>query len=510
MTEDRQENKWAVWLAVAALVVIAGGLRGWKLDGECYYSDECASVQHLSAGSLSEFLSRVRTSDPPMTPAFFVLEYGWSRMVGQGAARLRLLPLFLGLLAIPLLYLLGALVYGRRGGLAAAMFFTFSLTQIYYSQEMRPYALVLVLALLSLIALWHGLRKEQARRWWALHWLCNILLPWCHLFTVFFVLSQGCYLLAWSAQRRRWTVPFWWGLSQVPNAVLLFLWVHSINYAELSTAASWRLEIVHSYLQPLSDFLEFAGAGVPLFRDMPLAGGRNMAAIMWRFFGLLVLLYLVLNAWRGARRLRRGADPEAGRVWESFLFVVTLLAVPSVTLFLVSALVYSCHSSRYVLYGSIPFALLLGGCVALLPGKWARGLVVASILAVQCINLAVHPKPWRPDTVAAAGYLETRTGKDAHLTVHHASDIPSLLLASPKGFPARVIDGVVHLDEIVPAFQESARQAEKDNWLLVSTHQLALEKLAAVEDGLRAGGWTLERAQFGEVNPIYVYRVYRP
>ena len=498
--------RWSIWAALAAIIVLAAVLRVWGLRGECFYSDECASTRHLGAPSLVQFLTLVRSADPPMTPVFFVLEYGWARLVGQDPARLRLLPLFFGLVAVPLVYLLGRLVHGRAGGLAAALFFSCSLPQIYYAQEMRPYALVLVLTLLALIALWQALHRQRAGVWWLLHWTCCTLVVWCHLFTVFFLAGVGVFLLLLAVMRRRWSLPLWWGLSQAPNALLLLLWVRSINYGELAVAASWRLEIVHSYLQPLSDWLLFAGAGVPLFRDMPLAGGMHMAGLLWRFFAVVFLLYLALSAWRMMPSRTRGGVADR----TAFVFVTTLLCVPSLLLFAVSATVYACHGSRYVLYGSIPFALMVGGAVALLPRRWMRAVLVAAITAVQVANLGVHPKPWRPDARAAARHLQTMAGPDAVLTACVAADIPSLVMADEKGLPMRRIIGCERIEDLASVFENGEPARAPENWLIVWTHQRQPESLKPFEASLRAAGWNMDRVQFGTVNPVFVYRASHP
>jgi len=75
MGETPGVQRLAVLAVLAALVALGAWLRLWGLYRESAYSDEVASLQHLDAPTLSEFLRRERISDPPMTPLYFTLEY---------------------------------------------------------------------------------------------------------------------------------------------------------------------------------------------------------------------------------------------------------------------------------------------------------------------------------------------------------------------------------------------------------------------------------------------------
>ena len=480
------------------LLVTAGGLglRAWRLGGECAHWDEVASLRHLEAPALPAFLREVRHSDPPMTPVYFTLEYFWARMTGGSVPAMRGLSLCLAAVCFPLFFLVANRLCGTAGALAGLAAFALSAGQIYYAQEIRPYALILVLTLVSGLGLWRA-QETSEKRWWAVNIGANVLLMWTHLFTIFFLASQGLFLATRCVQgHTRPRVCVLWMTAHLPSAALLLFWVGSIDTASLAEAASWREQIHHSYLQLLGDFLLFCGAGVPMFRDLPAwRGGPNMGGIMWRFFAIVVGLYLAL-AWR-----RTQDDPN---MKTKLLFLVCWVVAPSVLQFLVSALVYSCHGSRYVLSGSLPWLMMIGGSVSLMPGRLAKAALAAVVMGVYLLNLAAHPRPWRPDAAEVLAHEALQEPGGTPIVVYRAADVPVLEYMNgnrrvlPPFLCAPQADDIVRL--IGPA--ETGGGVRR---LVLFQHEHPDTLVDQVQDRLSAAGWDIERTAFGYTNPAFVY-----
>ncbi|MCB0214703.1 MAG: glycosyltransferase family 39 protein, partial [Anaerolineae bacterium] len=75
-------------------------------------------------------------------PLDYYLMYGWVRM-GRQDFWVRWPALFFGVLSIPLTYALARRLFNRRVGYIAALLMTVALFAVRYSQETRPYALLL-------------------------------------------------------------------------------------------------------------------------------------------------------------------------------------------------------------------------------------------------------------------------------------------------------------------------------------------------------------------------------
>lgn len=507
MDDTLGRQRTIIFLSLIAIMAIGAILRLWELGNESAYSDEVASLQHLSAPTLTEFLRRERISDPPMTPLFFILEYGWARVTGGSLYGIRLLSVALGLSCIPLLFVLSREFYGAAGGLAAAGLFSVSLTQVYYAQEVRPYALILLLALVSGLSLWRA--AHGGRLSWAVNALANMALMWTHLFTVLFLLAQGSYLALTALRDRRPMRAVWWVLAHAPSTVLLALWVRSMDHASLEVAAAWRHGIVHSYLQPLGDFLLFAGAGVPIFRDVPAIGAINAGSIMWRFYAAVLLLNLLLTGLHWRKAAAHAEDSRRLLSLEGPYFLWTWTLAPTIILFLFSALVYACHSSRYVLYSSIPFCILAGGTVALLRRRTIQALLAAALLLANVLVHVAYPRPWRPDITGAAHFLAKQDiPPETPVVVHIMADVPSMSFNGPPAVNKLRLHGENTLDDVVHYFSE-AGPGKETRWLVVFQHQLSDRAIAETEDDIEKRGWSLEKTAFGYANPIYVYRVCR-
>ena len=94
---------------------------------------------------------------------------------------LRSLSVLASSAAVPLIYLLGRELLGRREGLLGAALFALSPTAIYYAQEVRSYALLLLPLTMTLLCLARFLRAPHANRDLAGYAVFAIMSLYCHV-----------------------------------------------------------------------------------------------------------------------------------------------------------------------------------------------------------------------------------------------------------------------------------------------------------------------------------------
>src|SRR4029077_9241470 len=82
----------------------------------------------------------------------------WTQVTGTGEFGLRSLSALAGVATVPVAYLLGLELRGRRAGLMAAALVAVNPMLLWYSQEARAYAL---LALLCAVSLLYCARAER-------------------------------------------------------------------------------------------------------------------------------------------------------------------------------------------------------------------------------------------------------------------------------------------------------------------------------------------------------------
>jgi mannosyltransferase len=209
-------------LQLLAGITIAGALlRFVTLDVQSYWFDEVATVNILRHG-FGDMISAV-SSGESTPPLYYVVAWLWSKVFGTGEFGLRSLSALLGTLTIPLVFVLGRDLVGQRTGVIAAALCAFNPLLIWYSQEARSYALMVLLATLSLIALLRVLQEPSPRRLAA--WACiSILAIATHYFAGFLVAAEALWLLYRLSDRRRVALAV--GTVAIAAAALLPLALH--------------------------------------------------------------------------------------------------------------------------------------------------------------------------------------------------------------------------------------------------------------------------------------------
>jgi len=127
-------------LALALILLLGLGLRLWRIDAALWYDEAFSAwLARLPLTSLVE--AALGDVHPPL---YYLILAGVTRLAGHSEAALRLPSLLAGLGLIWLVYrLASALGQSRNTALVAALLCVISPFQVYYSQEARPYALVM-------------------------------------------------------------------------------------------------------------------------------------------------------------------------------------------------------------------------------------------------------------------------------------------------------------------------------------------------------------------------------
>jgi mannosyltransferase len=181
-------------VALLAAVVAAGAaLRFATLDLQSFWVDEGATVLLLrdDLGGLLDGLT-VTEKTPPL---YYLLSWLWTRPFGTGEVGVRSLSALIGVLTIPAAFALARELVGERAGLLAAALVAVNPLLVWYSQEARAYALLVLLATLATL---YAARGQPWR--WA---LASALALATHYFAAFVVGPLAVWLLWRHTDRRR-------------------------------------------------------------------------------------------------------------------------------------------------------------------------------------------------------------------------------------------------------------------------------------------------------------------
>jgi 4-amino-4-deoxy-L-arabinose transferase-like glycosyltransferase len=376
-------------------------LRVHGLDFQSLWRDEVDSI-HFATRDLS-LVAGMFLKEGENGPLYFALLRPWIHAVGTSDFALRYSSLLFGVLIVPLIFILGRRVAGDRVGLLGALLASLSPYLIWYSQELKMYALITVLSALSASFLTSALLRNRWRHWMGFV-LVTTLNLFCHLLAVLvipfgmaafamwprkdrnlvrrglvafgFLLIPYLPLAAW--QMPLWVSPFTTGHPEVPPGSMLssLLFAFSMNAAPIGE------------MLPVSLFVFLLLAGSFLYRSGPLEVKRRRfreATAGWK--------------------IRRWVEDR----WAA-IFLGLYLVVPILGIYLIS-LGMPIFTDRYLIIAIPSFFILLAmGLVAV--GDRVKLLLPVCLLLVALIDvrsLAFQSQtPIKSDFRTAARYVRER------------------------------------------------------------------------------------------------------
>ncbi len=484
MRENESVQRTAYRAGLAAIVVIAIALRCGGIARESAWYDEVLSLQCLDAPSFSEYWARLAKSDPPsvLAPAYFSMEYGWARMTGGSVISLRAFSLVFGILIIPLIARLGRRLAGNQAGLMAALCLAGALPHIYYAQEIRMYAMILFLTVLSVESLLCSM-EDRRRSWWLIHVLSNALLLWGSIFTLGIVLVEGGWLLFMGRGKKRLKMA--WGMFHGAVLAAFAAW-YAAYHAESAfwmPSPTWR-EWVNTYL---------VFAGGRFSNDTP---APYLPAPVSLEPALLFFLFCCgIGAFLRWRQLPQGAMP----------LLLGWLIIPPLLLFAAAVVWKPCFLYRYVLYASFPLYLFAGITFAGISSKCGRAGFLACVLILYGYqNLVQLHSPFRPDYRAVSGHVVMLE------TAQRASpSSPLLILKDPLNtMPMRYLPAISP-NRFVPAYGSGDLESQTISLLTLHEQVFVLfwrwDRLDAYERFLGQYPILYTKTVFGGMPPVSLY-----
>ena len=407
-------------IAAAGILALAAALRFATLGAQSFWLDEAVTAQVVTRDLGGVFSSVWHGESTP--PLYYVLAWLWVKPFGNGEVGLRALSAFLGTLTVAVAFGLGGRMCGRRAALLAGLLAACSPLLVWYSQEARAYALLVLLGSLSVLLALRAVDVPTHGR--LLLWGAAAALGLAsHYFAVFLVVPEAVWLAARLGWRRAG-----WALAppMAMAAVLAPLALHQDgdDRAAFIRASSLRLRTGQIGKQWLIGY------------DAP--SERLLAVVA----GLLVLSGLVLLV----IELRRSAPQRVGGPR-----VVALMS-GLVALAVLAPLVLAVLGADDVLTRNLLGALVPGLCVVgagYAVGRGA-GLLAAGALCgvwlVAVIGVAGDPAMQRDDWRDAAHAIGPAAAPRAVVVTPGSGRIPAehylpgAKVAAPMAPPVAEID----------------------------------------------------------------------
>lgn len=191
-------NKINNWITsnyiVLLILVLATALRFYHIDYQSVWLDEICSILEADPNiKWSDLEATIMLSDPH-PPLYFALMKILFQLFGYTTLVARVFSAIVGVGGVYALYLLGKEIDNKNTGLLAAFLLAINSFHIYYSQEVRMYALLVLLTVLSYYRLVVYL-KENTYKNATLYGLFTGLMLLTQFFGLFVFVSQVIILL---------------------------------------------------------------------------------------------------------------------------------------------------------------------------------------------------------------------------------------------------------------------------------------------------------------------------
>ena len=398
----RRETAQPHLIALGCIVGLGAALRFATLDLQSYRYDEAVTVARVLHPSLFDTLSAVPGSEST-PPLYYAVAWLWSRIFGTGEVGLRSLSALAGTVTILVVYLAGAELLSRRAGLIAAAIVAVNPAMVWFSQDARAYALVVLLVALSLLFFGRSLREPSARTLTA--WAVSSALALAtHYFAAFVVGPEALLLIALTRERRR--VLLATGAVAAVAGLLLPIAIEQAGHGH----ASWIAD------QPLSQRTARAAGKLVGDDNGGVQGPRPTGPIPLVVPIAIALAGIALLVARGDPAERRGAGIAAA-VGLGGVAAVLLLAL----------LGHDYFEGRNLMPLYIPLMVLIAAGFAVRRAPLA-GMALACVFClcglVYTLEIDRLPRLQREDLRNAAEQIGPRRVPRAVVTVRHAANWP--------------------------------------------------------------------------------------
>lgn len=369
LTPDQRRAGWLLLF----ITLFGAALRLYRLGYQSLWYDEATTWVHISSPSLAAMLARL--GPDWQQPLHFILLYFTTPWLGDSEIGLRLPSVVAGILVIPAGFMLGRRMFGLRAGLLVAAMLAVLRIPIFYSQEARGYAWLMLLSILSAYYWWHWVQHIMAGQAWprrsiVLYLLFGLLAAYTHAFALMVLLFQAAWV-GWVCLRHGglWRAVGWNSLV-IPGYALWWgpLLAGARNRGELVPWDPPNTGTLIYYYKILFNNSEF----------------RNLQNLPFYLATALIAVALAVAVARALRPISREGfwrlaySPEAASVW--------LGLGPMLALYAYSLMVYPVFSIRYPI-GTYIYVYLLVACgVLALPLPRWKPLNLRALLAVAWVG----------------------------------------------------------------------------------------------------------------------------
>jgi len=234
-----------VFLAVVARLSLIDAQSAWLDEGYTM-----AVARH----TLGQIMIQATQFDTH-PPLYYILLHLWLALLGYGVTQGRFLSLLCGVVAIPLIYMVAEDLFDRATALCAALLLAVSPIALWYSDEIRMYAMSGLFVLGAFACLVRAIRHDRRLSWWLAYASCAAAAVYTDYSAAYALVGAALASLAVVFSRRRARLR--WGAAHVIVGVLalplILTFAHQVqdNLGQLAWIPAPTPQIVEATLLDL-------------------------------------------------------------------------------------------------------------------------------------------------------------------------------------------------------------------------------------------------------------------
>jgi len=403
-------NRFNVPVELLVAMLVGSLLRGYRLGEQSFWIDEVFMITMATERTLGELLFEVPQFEPH-PPLYNVFMWAWVPIAGTSEVAMRSTSVLFSVATLPVAYLLVRELFDRKTAAVAIAFLTVSPLQIWYAQEARMYALLVLLTVLSVYFLVR-LTETFSRPHAAGYVTVGVLLGYLHVYGLFVLLAQALYLeLTLFTNPTDLDISWREGVSMYAGIGLLTspwtgLLMHRVIAPEQypADAAAWLQSPEPSALVETFRLLSFGVTETT--RPYNVLNQPSEAFLIAVALCLLVMIGLATMG-------------ELSTETNQFSLVALWLIVPVGVPFALSVVVRPMFELRYMIVAAPAFLILIARSIQLMESRYLRYALTAVILIGMLVPLpGYYTEPHKDQWDDAATYVdENATPEDTILVV---------------------------------------------------------------------------------------------
>ena len=403
--EEQQKYNIQLFAFGLLIVLLAFGVRIYKISDESVWWDEYSSLVHINSDSLKEFIYLNPLYDPATMPVYYVLEYLFWHYVSPSILGLRLFSILLSVITIPVLFLIGRKLNLEKIGLVAGLFFAISPIHRFFGQGIRMYVLLTFLFALSIYYLLLCAENSNRKNWIALT-LVNALLLWTHPFAVIIVGIEVLWLFyIFYIDNKEKYLPV---ILQILISIPSVLYVMNINYYSREQSFWLKKPTLYEFIGDLfADDAVGMTYQVRIIKEVLPQYLINIHPVMDLFLLSITILVIVLSIRYIFKRV--GNDEELDTK-NKVILLLLIAFVPPIFLYILSILWRPCIFPRYTLYSSLAIYFLYGYLIKINKKRRLNYILIFSLILIFFYQLLITlPGPQRTNWRNTARFIEQQS-----------------------------------------------------------------------------------------------------